>query len=177
MFSLLQYLVPNWQNSLGMIRNHGLLEGGISCHFKFALSTLCCCLEVEAFSYYFRVMLAWLLPCSLICSQASLVMVSCLSNRKVTKTAAWLGKTFGHLPPLEACIGSGFLKARPQGEGFQVRFSSVPLGPVSEVHGVFSNRNLPSGEHPRAIASADYVLGDSQTFLNSTLAGVGIFVR
>ena len=73
MCSLLQYLVPNWQNSLGKIRNNGLLEGDMSMgtgsevskspsHFKFVFSTLCFCLEVEAFSYYFKVMPAWLWP-------------------------------------------------------------------------------------------------------------------
>ena len=44
---------------------------------------------------------------------------------------------------LEACmVLSGTIKPSPQGEGFQVRSSSGPLGPVSEVHNAFSNRDL-----------------------------------
>lgn len=37
---------------------------------------------------------------------------------------------------------SDTMRASPQEGGFQIKFCSVPLGPVSEVHGGFSNRDL-----------------------------------
>ena len=65
------------------------------------------------------------------------------------------GKTIACFTPLEDCMGpSGTLKASPQGGGFQDRSSPGSLDPVSRVHGVFSNRELPStfGRQPRAAA-------------------------
>lgn len=34
-------------------------------------------------------------------------------------------------------------KTSPQGGSFETRSSSGPLGPVSEMHGIFSNKDLP----------------------------------
>lgn len=59
-------------------------------------------------------------------------------------------------PFLEACMApSGSMKASSQKRGFQGRSSSGPPGPVSEVHGVISIRDLPStscGGNPRITA-------------------------
>lgn len=53
-----------------------------------------------------------------------------------------LGQTVvGISPPLEAYImPSDTMKASPQGREFQFRYSSVPLGLLSRVHGVFISR-------------------------------------
>ena len=59
------------------------------------------------------------------------------------------------MPPSGACPEpSGTLKSSPQGGGFQAKSSWDPLSPVSEVHDVFSNRDLlsTSGRQPRATA-------------------------
>lgn len=46
-------------------------------------------------------------------------------------------------PPLDACMTpSGTMNTGPQEGGLQVRYSLDPLGPGSDVHGAFSNRNI-----------------------------------
>lgn len=57
-----------------------------------------------------------------------------------------MGSSVGCFPPLDATVvPSGTMKANPQGEGLQlVPTQGGPLGPVYEVHDVFSNRDLPS---------------------------------
>jgi hypothetical protein len=53
--------------------------------------------------------------------------------------ACWL------LPSFEACMApSGVRKCSPQRGGIQAILKEWPLGSVSEVHGVFSNRDSPS---------------------------------
>lgn len=49
---------------------------------------------------------------------------------------------------------SGTMKTSPQRIGFQVRSSLGPLDPESDVHSIFSNRELPfiwEGRQPKAI--------------------------
>ena len=49
------------------------------------------------------------------------------------------------LHPSTACVApSGTMKTSPQRIGFQVRSSLGPLDPESDVHSIFSNRELPS---------------------------------
>lgn len=51
-------------------------------------------------------------------------------------------RTVGYFPPLEACmLPSGTVKPSSLEGGFHVTFSS---GPVSEVHDIFSTRDLSS---------------------------------
>lgn len=59
---------------------------------------------------------------------------------------AWLDFEFltCSLPLGDCIVSSDTMKASSQRGGSQLRSSSGPLGTVSEVHGVFSNRDLPS---------------------------------
>lgn len=56
------------------------------------------------------------------------------------------------------------MKASPHGEGVQVGSSSGASGPVSEMHGVFTNTNLSStsGAHPRATTIVCMLLESSR---------------
>lgn len=79
-------------------------------------------------------------------------------------------------PLLEPCVASaGTMKASLQGEGFQVICSSLdPLGPVPNVHSVFSNRSLcsTSGGQPRATEIAYHGLEVSwKTLTNNSKEG------
>lgn len=57
------------------------------------------------------------------------------------------------------------MKFSPQGRGFPVRCSLGPVGPVSEGHGVFTNRGLlsMSGVQPRTTAVRDFILTQVRT--------------
>lgn len=61
-----------------------------------------------------------------------------------------MGRTVGRFFPLEICmVSSGAWEASPLKGDFQVILTQGPLGPVYEVHDVYSNRNLlsVSGTH------------------------------
>lgn len=75
--------------------------------------------------------------------------------------------------PLETCmVTSGTLKASPQGRGSQIWSNSGLLGLVSEVHDVWSNRDLPSMSGRQSMAKATaYVLGVFWTGLYNILSG------
>ena len=63
----------------------------------------------------------------------------------VAQMGSWLGRTVGCLFHSEACmVPSCTMKVSSQGGGIEVGSAQGPLDPVSEVHGVFSNRDLPS---------------------------------
>lgn len=66
---------------------------------------------------------------------------------------------------------SGFLIARPQRGNFEARFSTDPLGPVSEVCSLFSNRDLSSTyeRQPDVIGIAYNILGVSWTTMTKDL--------
>lgn len=75
----------------------------------------------------------------------------------VDRYHSWVGELF---PSLAACIApSDVMKVSPQGGGFLVRSRLIPLSPVSKVHVVLSNRELPSisGRQLRATAIAHIV--------------------
>lgn len=59
--------------------------------------------------------------------------------------ASQLGRTVGHLPPLDACmVLPGTMNASPlRDEAFKLVPVQGSLGPVLEEHGVFSNKDLP----------------------------------
>ena len=69
----------------------------------------------------------------------------------VCRQCSWVGR----LVAFEAyMVPSCSMKASPQDGSFRVRPSSGPLGLISEVHGIFSNRDLPvtSGRQPKPLA-------------------------
>jgi hypothetical protein len=88
--------------------------------------------------------------------------------------SSWHSKPHHLLPSLGSLPALSYaLETSLQGGGFQVRSSSEPLGPGSEVHGVFSNRDLPSSSEgqPMATAKACNGLGVSWTSLSNNPKG------
>lgn len=75
-------------------------------------------------------------------------------------------------------VPSGTLKARPQEGGFKVRSSSGPLGPLSGMHGVFSNRDRASisGRQPRAVEIVFIFSESLGTLTNNSKAGFSYLV-
>ena len=71
-----------------------------------------------------------------------------VAHRHHSLVESWLLLSFRSLSGPSATM-----KASSQGGGFRVRSSLGPLGSVSKMHGVFSNRDLPttSGRQPMAI--------------------------
>lgn len=94
------------------------------------------------------------------CTTTALLGLSCHAGHCGSR-AAQLSRSVGYFPPLEVCM-------------VPEAFSSVPargiLRSVSEVHCVFSNRDLPSasGRLPRAIAIQCYVWGVPWTTLTNS---------
>lgn len=75
---------------------------------------------------------------------------------------SYLVKTVVYFPALKSCIVSSVtVKAGPQEEVFRSTPAHGPLGLMSKVFDVFSNRNLPytSWGQPRAIVTRCYVWG------------------
>lgn len=80
---------------------------------------------------------------------------SCHAGHCCGSEVPQLHRTIVCSPPLAACtLHFGTIKTSPQGEGFQIRFSSGPLDSVSKVHGVFSDGDLPSASRMRPRATA-----------------------
>lgn len=89
-----------------------------------------------------------------------------------------LGRTIGCYSLLLACMApSSVRRASPQGGGFQVRFSSIPLSFGAMVCGVFSNRVF-FWKAPRTVAIAYVVLGVSWILItNSSKRSVPCLAR
>ena len=90
--------------------------------------------------------------------------------------ALQLDRAVGCVPLLEVSTAPcGIVKASPQGGGIQVSSSSKAIYPVSEVHSVFSNKNLTSISEqevqPRTTLIACKVLRVSWTTLTNNMKG------
>lgn len=75
---------------------------------------------------------------------------------------SYLVKTIVYFPALKACmVSSVSMKAGPQEEAFKSLPAQGPLGLISKVFDVFSNRDLPytSGGQSRATVARCYVWG------------------
>lgn len=87
----------------------------------------------------------------------------------VVQMASWLGRTVGCLLHLEACmVPSCTMKVSSQGGSIEVSSAQGPLDPVSEVHAVFNNRDLPLGV-TKDNSNKLYVSGVSRITLTNNL--------
>ena len=99
-----------------------------------------------------------------------MIIVSCWLLLRYTGVISV--KTFVYFPALKACmVSSVTVKAGPQEEALNSIPAQGPLGLISKVFDVFSNRDLPytSGGQSRATVTRCYVWGVFWTALISNL--------